>query len=167
MAKIISDFRYIAHIENSPDIVLNRLNTLMSKAPRGIFLTAMYLIADTKSGDIRISVAGHPPFLWITEGDVRVMNVEAGPPLGIMDIDYTVTSISMRPGDRLLLLTDGAFDAKNREGQRMGFDDLTAFVKKHLREEKLLEMIQEEINSFSRGMERADDLTLVEIRFGG
>ena len=73
----------------------------------------------------------------------------------------------MKHGDRLLLLTDGAFDAKNREGQRMGFDELTAFVKKHLHEERLLEMIQEEINSFSKGMERADDLTLVELRFAG
>ena len=54
MAKIISDFRYIAHIENSPEIVLNRLNALMTKAPRGIFLTAIYLIADTVNGDIRM-----------------------------------------------------------------------------------------------------------------
>lgn len=167
MAKIISDFRYIAHIEGSPDIVLNRLNSLMSKAPRGIFLTAMYLIADTVSGEIRISVAGHPPFLWITEGDVRVMDVEAGPPLGIMDTKYTLSVLSMKHGDRLLLLTDGAFDAKNMEGQRMGFDDLSGFVKKHLHEESLLEMIQEHVKSFSKGMDQADDLTLVEIRFGG
>jgi len=167
MAKIISDFRYIAHLEKSPDIVLNRLNTLIAKAPRGIFLTAIYLIADTVSGHLLIAVAGHPPFLWISGGEVKVMNVEAGPPLGIMDIDYPVTSISMKQGNRLLLLTDGAFEAKNREGQRMGFDDLTAFVKNHYHEERLLEMIQEQINIFSKGMDRADDLTLVELRFAG
>jgi len=167
MAKIISDFRYIAHLEKSPDIVLNRLNGLLSKAPRGIFLTAMYLIADTMSGDLKISVAGHPPFLWITGGEVKVMDIEAGPPLGIMDTDYPVTALSLKAGDRLLLLTDGAFDAKNREGQRLGFDDLTAFVKSHLHEESLLEMIQEQINIFSKGMDRADDLTLVELRFSG
>ena len=102
----------------------------MTKAPRGLFLTAIYLIADTVSGDLAVSAAGHPPFLWITGEEVRVMNIEAGPPLGIMDIAYPAASISMKQGDRLLLLTDGAFDAKNREGQRMGFDDLTAFVKK-------------------------------------
>ena len=167
MAKIISDFRYLAHRENSPDIVLNHLNALMTKAPRGLFLTAIYLIADTVSGDLAVSAAGHPPFLWMTGEEVRVMNIEAGPPLGIMDIEYPAVSISMKQGDRLLLLTDGAFDAKNREGQRMGFDDLTAFVKDHLHEETLLDLIQEKIADFSKGMDRADDLTLVEIRFSG
>jgi phosphoserine phosphatase RsbU/P len=167
MAKIISDFRYLAHRENSPDLVLNHLNALMTKAPRGLFLTAIYLIADTVSGDLAVSAAGHPPFLWITGEEVRVVNIEAGPPLGIMDVVYPVASISMKQGDRLLLLTDGAFDAKNREGQRMGFDDLTAFVKNNLHEEKLLDLIQEKIDSFSKGMDRADDLTLVEIRFSG
>jgi sigma-B regulation protein RsbU (phosphoserine phosphatase) len=167
MAKIISDFRYLAHREDSPEAVLNHLNALMTKAPRGLFLTAIYMIADTVSGDLVVSAAGHPPFLWITGEEVKVMNIEAGPPLGIMDIEYTAVSISMKQGDRLLLLTDGAFDAKNREGQRMGFDDLTALVKDHLHEEKLLDLIQEKIDSFSKGMDRADDLTLVEIRFSG
>lgn len=166
MAKIISDFRYTARIEKSPEVVLKRLNALMTKAPRGIFLTAIYLIADTANGEIRISVAGHPPFLWMTGGDVRVMNVEAGPPLGIMEMDYPLATMTMQYGDRLLLLTDGAFDAKNREGRRLGFDEFGAFVKRHLNEANLLEVLQEEINSFSRGMERADDLTLVELRFG-
>jgi len=167
MAKIISDFRNLAHREASPGLVLNRLNALMTKAPRGLFLTAIYLIADTVSGDLVVSAAGHPPFLWITGEEVRVMNIEAGPPLGIMDFAYPAAAISMKQGDRLLLLTDGAFDAKNREGERMGFDDLTVFVQKHLHEDKLLGLIQEKIDSFSKGMDRADDLTLVEIRFSG
>jgi phosphoserine phosphatase RsbU/P len=167
MAKVISDFRYLAHQEGSPEVVLNHLNALMTKAPRGLFLTAIYLIADTVSGELAVSTAGHPPFLWITGDEVRVMNIEAGPPLGIMDTSYPVAPISLKPGDRLLLLTDGAFDAKNREGQRMGFDGLTAFVKDHLHEEQLLDLIQEKIDSFSKGMDRADDLTLVEIGFTG
>jgi len=167
MAKIISDFRYLAHQEGSPEVVLNQLNSLMTKAPRGLFLTAIYMIADTMSGDVAVSAAGHPPFLWITGEEVRVTNIEAGPPLGMTDLLYPSASISMKQGDRLLLLTDGAFDAKNSEGRRMGFDDLAAFVRKHLHEERLIEMIQEQIDSFSEGMDRADDLTLVEIRFSG
>jgi sigma-B regulation protein RsbU (phosphoserine phosphatase) len=119
------------------------------------------------SGAVTVSSAGHPPFLWITGEEVRVMNIEAGPPLGITDFEYPAASVSMKKGDRLLLLTDGAFDAKNSEGRRMGFDELTDFVRTHRHEERLIEMIQERIDSFSQGMDRADDLTLVEIMFSG
>ena len=38
MAKIVSDFRYLAHRGNSPELVLDHLNALMTKAPRGLFL---------------------------------------------------------------------------------------------------------------------------------
>jgi sigma-B regulation protein RsbU (phosphoserine phosphatase) len=63
MAKIISDFRYIAHEIDSPEIILNSINSILSKTPRGMFLTAIFLIADLDTGKLRISVAGHPPFL--------------------------------------------------------------------------------------------------------
>lgn len=167
MAKIISDFRYIAHLVDSPEIVLNRLNSLFSNAPRGMFLTAIYMIVDTVTGDIRLSVAGHPPFLRLTKKEVQVMSVPSGPPLGIIPVDYSLSTISLKSGDRLLLLTDGVFEAKNKKGQRIGFENLVTFVRKHVDEEKLVEIITDYVNNFSKGMERADDLTIVELRFSG
>jgi sigma-B regulation protein RsbU (phosphoserine phosphatase) len=165
MAKIISDLRYIAHLVESPDIVLNRLNSLLSRAPRGIFLTAIYMIVDTVTGNLDISVAGHPPFLWLTKSGVRVMDVEAGPPIGILSEDYPKTDISIEKGDRLILLTDGAFEARNKLGQMIGFEKLVLFIKEHMHEEQLLKMICDYVDSFIGDMERTDDLTLVELRF--
>lgn len=165
MAKIISEFRYIAHTVDSPETVMNRLNTLISKAPRGMFLTAVYMIADILNGQLKLSIAGHPPFLWLTKGEVRIASYPAGPPLGIIQEEYSSSTLSMENGDRLLLLTDGVFDAKNKEGKRIGFDNLVAFVRKFADEEDLIGKITEYIDEFARGMERADDLTIVEVRF--
>ena len=129
MAKMISDFRYTAHLMDSPEVVLNRLNSMLSDAPRGMFFTAVYMIIDISSGKLSVSAAGHPPFLLITRDDVRVMDILSGPPLGILPLEYPGKSLSLNEGDTLLLVTDGVFEAKNKEGKRIGFERLVEFVK--------------------------------------
>ncbi|HDK16611.1 MAG TPA: serine/threonine-protein phosphatase, partial [Nitrospirae bacterium] len=130
---------------------------------RGMFLTAMYAIIDTVTGEMNVANAGHPPFLWITQEEVKVMTVDSGPPLGIMAVEYPSTSIQLEKGDRLLLLTDGAFDAKNKKGERLSFDKIVEFVEKHMAEKQLIKKLIDHVNDFSQGTDRADDLTLVEI----
>jgi len=166
MAKIISDFRYIAHMSESPGAVLNKLNLSLSRTPRGMFLTAIYMIADASTGSILVSVAGHPPILWITDGALKVMDVDAGPPIGILPTDYPLTSLSLKKGDRLLLLTDGVFEAKNEGGERMGFENIVSFIKNNLKEDWLVQKIIDYVSGFSGDAERADDLTIVELRWG-
>jgi serine phosphatase RsbU (regulator of sigma subunit) len=95
-----------------------------------------------------------------------VMSLQSGPPLGIVPIDYSCTSLSLTKGDRLFLLTDGVFDAKNRDGQRLEFEHIVEFVRKNMHEKQLLNMIVDHVDNFSKGMERADDLTIVELEWG-
>ena len=163
MAKFISDFRYVSHGLDEPDVTLNRLNSLVSKAPRGMFLTAIYSVVNTTTGHLHLSVAGHPPFIWISAGEIRVMTVESGPPLGIMPIEYPSVSLQLRHGDRVIFLTDGVFDAKNSAGERIGFDPVVDFARRHAEDPQLVSRVVEYVDDFSKGMERADDLTMVEI----
>ena len=166
MAKIISDFRYIAMSKSSPETVFNILNTIFSSSPRGMFCTANYIVLDTASGSLQCSVAGHPSFLWLTGDEVKVMDVLAGPPLGIIPAEYPSTTLFLNEGDRLLLFTDGFFEAKDKEGKRLGFDTLVEFVKTHRNSDNLLQALVDFVNDFSRGTEMADDLTLVELKWG-
>ncbi len=164
MAKVISEFRYIAHMADSPAVALKRLNNRLSRTPRGMFLTAIYLAIDIVTGNVCVSVAGHPSFLWLTNGGVRVMTVPSGPPLGIMSVDYPGAALLLEKGDRLILLTDGVYEAKNKKGKRIGFDKLVEFIRKHRHEKKLVQKIVDYVDNFSKGTEQADDLTLIEIR---
>jgi len=165
MAKIISDFRYQAHSAGSPEILMDRLNKVLSNAPRGMFLTAVYIMVDVLSGEFCVSGAGHPPFLWISGHEVQVMFVPSGPPLGIIPEEYPVSCFSLRRGDRLVLLTDGVFEAKDKAGNRIGFDSIVAFVRDHADAENIVETLTNYVNEFARGAEQADDLTIVEISF--
>ena len=166
MAKFISDFRYVSHQIDSPDITLNKLNSQASRAPMGMFLTAIYGILDLATGNLRLSVAGHPPFIHISKGGVKVTTLPSGPPLGIVPTEYPVTTVPLEDGDRLLFITDGVFDAKNPEGERLGFEKIVDFAKNHLRDDQLVQEIVDYVEDFSKGTERADDLTIVEIRWG-
>lgn len=166
MAKAISDFRYIARQEDSPDLVLNKLNSVLSKSPRGMFLTAIYLIADPASGEVAASAAGHPPILWLSGDEVKVLSIPSGPPLGILPMDYPLETFRLSRGDRLIMLTDGAFDAKNRDGQRIGFDAIVEFVRRNIDHPDILDALTGYVDDFSEGMPRADDLTLLELRWG-
>jgi sigma-B regulation protein RsbU (phosphoserine phosphatase) len=166
MARFSSDFRYVAHLADSPSLALKRLNLSLLKSPRGMFLTCIYLRVDIATGGVHLSAAGHPPFLWITKEQVKVMSVQAGPPLGIIPAEYPVTAISLEKGDRLLLLTDGVFDAKDKVGQRLGFENLVRFIDTHRKEKEIVNVIIEHVDDFSKGAERADDVTIVELRWG-
>ncbi|MCL5023514.1 MAG: SpoIIE family protein phosphatase [Nitrospirae bacterium] len=165
MAKFISDFRHVSLLTDRPDVALNRLNAQASGAPLGMFLTAIYAIIDTETGRLEISVAGHPPFLRLTKGEVKVMSFQSGPPLGIVPAEYPVTTLSLEGGDALLFVTDGVFDAKNREGERIGFERIIECVRANASGEQIARRVVEYVEEFSRGTDRADDLTMVEMRW--
>ena len=164
MAKASSDFRYISSRAESPGAVLDGLNAALSRYPRGMFLTALYLIADSAKGEALIACAGHPPCIRITAEEVRVLSVASGPPLGIVPASYETTSITLGRGERLILLTDGVFDAKDRSGGRLGFEQVVEFIRRHRDEEDIVRMIVDRVSDFSEGTEWADDLTVVEVR---
>jgi sigma-B regulation protein RsbU (phosphoserine phosphatase) len=166
MARFSCNFRHVAHISNSASLALKRLNASLIKSPRGMFLTCIYLLVDIRTGDAQLSVAGHPPSLWITKGQVKVMSVPGGPPLGIIPGEYPATTLSLAKGDRLVLLTDGVFEARDKGGQRLGFENLVSFIDSHRTEEDLVNRMINYVDDFSKGAERADDLTIVELKWG-
>lgn len=166
MAKVISDFRYIAPQCKSPEIALSRLNSILSQAPRGMFLTGVYGMIDSSSGRISLSSAGHPPLIWLTEEDVKVMEISSGPPLGILPVEYRPFKISLKKGDRLLFVTDGVFESKNKKGERIGFNKIVQFIKRHMKEESLIQHLIDYTNNFSKGTPKADDLTVLELSWG-
>ncbi len=167
MAKFISDFRYVSHHMESPDLALNKLNALASRAPMGMFLTAIYGVLDMTTRKLHLSVAGHPPPIRISKGEAEVMALPSGPPLGIVPAEYPAIAISLEKGDRLLFVTDGVFDAKNKGGERIGFETVLRFIKENAEDQDLIGKIVKYVEDFSAGTERTDDLTMVGIQWNG
>ncbi|GAB2461044.1 PP2C family protein-serine/threonine phosphatase [Nocardioides hungaricus] len=81
------------------------------------FATAVHLSLDVLTGDFQVRAAGHPPAAQLTAGTGRWTVHEAeGPVLGLMeDAEFTVVRGQLRPGDALLLYTDGLVETPRRD----------------------------------------------------
>jgi sigma-B regulation protein RsbU (phosphoserine phosphatase) len=165
MAKAASDFRYMARASVAPADVLDRLNMELLNSPRGMFLTAIYMTVDLDTGTLDVAAAGHPPFLLIRDGEVTVMDVASGPPLGIMPVEYPTTKIALGDEARIFLLTDGVYDAVDVRGRRLGFDRFVDFIRENAANDGLLHMIAAHVKDFSGGLALADDLTVMELKW--
>ena len=110
--------------------------------------------------------AGHEPLLLLRDGSLRVID-EAGLVLGVDPHEaYKVHRITVKPGDFLVLYTDGAIDAANFDGELFGRRRLHASLRQHgaLAPDEVLHNIVWDIRRFVGLAEQADDLTLVGLR---
>ncbi|MFJ4711703.1 PP2C family protein-serine/threonine phosphatase [Streptomyces sp. NPDC088785] len=90
------------------------------------FATSIHLVLDLESGDYELYSAGHPPGLQLSAGTGRWKEKAAeGPLLGVYDgAEFDATKGSLRPGDVLMLFTDGLVETSERDISE-GIDRLT------------------------------------------
>jgi sigma-B regulation protein RsbU (phosphoserine phosphatase) len=131
----------------------------------GTFITFFYGVVDASTRTFAYSNAGHnPPILARADGSV-VRLTAGGPALCRLFIAdrHASESVSLQPGDRLVLFTDGASEAR-RGDEELGDERLVSLVtnNRHLSAEALQNTIAHEVAAFSGGS-LDDDLTLVVV----
>jgi len=92
-----------------------------------------------------------------------VMALPSGPPLGIVESEYPVESLSLSAGNKIILITDGVFDAQSPAGKRLGFEEVTDMVRDYAGEDSIIQSIADNVDTYAKNTKRADDLTLVQI----
>lgn len=90
------------------------------------FATSIHLVLDLESGDYELLSAGHLPALQLHAGSGRWEEKSGeGPLLGVYDkAQFDPAKGSLRPGDVLMLFTDGLVEAPGRDISE-GIDRLT------------------------------------------
>jgi sigma-B regulation protein RsbU (phosphoserine phosphatase) len=84
------------------------------------FFTLHYGVLDLGGGAFRFISAGHPGPVYVpADAPAQNLNVP-GFPIGLGDGAYHEQVLSLRPGDRLYLYSDGLTDAQNPAQQRFG-----------------------------------------------
>lgn len=81
------------------------------------FATAVHLSLDLVTGDFAVRSAGHPPAAQRGAGSGRwVVHEAEGPALGLVpDAEFGSVTGSLRPGDAIMLYTDGLVETPNRD----------------------------------------------------
>lgn len=89
------------------------------------FATAVHLTVDLATGRYEVRSAGHPPaVLRIAGADRWVVLQSEGPALGLLpDIDYQAVAGTLRPGETIVMYTDGMVEESGRDLE-VGIDEM-------------------------------------------
>jgi serine phosphatase RsbU (regulator of sigma subunit) len=94
------------------------------------FVTLALLRIDVPSGAVAMINAGHPLPILVRDGAVSTVQLAAAPPLGMFDGTlYVPERLRLRPGDRLILISDGVVEAKPVGGEALGDVGLHALLR--------------------------------------
>lgn len=99
--------------------------------PEDRFVTAQLATLDVSNGQLRYVSAGHPAPLHIRNGRViGDLPTDPAPPAGLGLGVPSIQTASLEPGDRLLLLSDGAIEARSPSGELFGRERLGDLVER-------------------------------------
>jgi anti-sigma regulatory factor (Ser/Thr protein kinase) len=109
MGQLRSALRAFALSGEGPAAVLTRLSAFANTVDGALAATAVYAIVDPAAGELRYACAGHPwPLLAGSDGATRYLVEGRSLPLACApDPVYEEATEPLRPGDTLLLFTDG------------------------------------------------------------
>jgi sigma-B regulation protein RsbU (phosphoserine phosphatase) len=129
MAKLSADARYCLVSEPTPAAAVNRLNRAFCESRwEDRFVTLVLAVLDPQRSEVTIVAAGHmAPLRRSADGRVEPVSLgnSGGLPLGIESgVEYGQQSLTLLPGDALLLYSDGITDAMNAAGEFYGLKRL-------------------------------------------
>jgi sigma-B regulation protein RsbU (phosphoserine phosphatase) len=148
-----------------PENVLAHFNRhLLAVAPEEMFATAFYGVYDAQRRRLRYTCAGHPP-PRLRRGAHAIHSVGGGRgmPLGIdPTTSWTEDELTLRPGDALLLYTDGIIEGINRAGKAFGVHSLDEALRQGPpRAAALVQHIDRRYRDHCDGAPALDDHTLL------
>lgn len=168
-ALLVSSFQAYLHayIENVGSLVelaqrLNRAICNASTAER--YITAVVGLLRPERGELHTINAGHNPvYLLRSDGSVDSLS-RGGIAFGMIDIDfpYEADSVTIAPGERVLLYTDGVTEAMNAQGKQYDAQDgLRHFLvaNRPLSAETFVRDLLADVAAFTGAAPQSDDIT--------
>lgn len=151
---------------NPPALMMHYLNQKLCESPTsrsGNFVTAFYGIYDAGTRRLSYCSAGHPEGRLLRGTDVLTMHEAKSLPLGISDEErFTQATVTLEPGDRLALYTDGITESFNSAGEMFGpkrLDDALALGDGD--PQMMINTVLEAVGTFSGQARGEDDRTII------
>ncbi|MFC9795387.1 PP2C family protein-serine/threonine phosphatase [Streptomyces sp. NPDC127584] len=126
-----------------------------------LFATAVLLDFVPHGREVRVLACGHPPPVLVRGDAVRTLELDPGPPLGLGLADVlpgTAATVSLKPGDRLLLASDGVLEARDASGAFYPFAERLARMT-DVDPDRLPDEIWADLSGFAPKIQ--DDVTLL------
>lgn len=160
---ILQDF---AKISRSPDEILTLANNSVCASNQSEMFVSVWLgIWELSTGILRAANAGHEyPALRKPDGHFELFKDKHGIVIGnIEGYRYKEYELTLEPGSRLFLYTDGVPEATNAEEELFGTDRMLTALNEapDAPPEQLLSNVRKTVDGFVRDAEQFDDLTML------
>jgi sigma-B regulation protein RsbU (phosphoserine phosphatase) len=144
-----------------PEDVLGRLNKdlLDQHLSEHPFITMAYALYNHRDGVLRFARAGHPYPLYVPQTGEPVLWQQEGFLLGVADATFSARSYPLKPGDKVLLYSDG-IDGGRFEDRLPGTDSLLAWARNH-RHLPIQKFVDDMARDLFVAGEQYDDVTLL------
>jgi sigma-B regulation protein RsbU (phosphoserine phosphatase) len=134
----------------------------------GRFASVFYGVLGSDDGTFVYANGGHlPPYLKRASGHWETLGT-TGAVLGLFDeLEYEEQSVSLEPGDLLVLYTDGVTEARDPSGTFFDEENLVRTLNglSHLPAQTIADRLGAELDRFSPGLQE-DDRTVLILRRG-
>jgi sigma-B regulation protein RsbU (phosphoserine phosphatase) len=151
-----------------PVEIMNRVNAQLAKENQAsLFVTMILGIVETATGRMVYGQGGHNPPILVPAQGKPTYEPAGGMPLGVFeDAKFGERELQLKPGETLLVYTDGVTEAMNQAKDLFGEDRLEKAVTgvADLSPEKIAERVIEQVEGFVLEAERSDDITLLAIQ---
>jgi sigma-B regulation protein RsbU (phosphoserine phosphatase) len=173
MAMCRSVVRVKAAENLSPSSVLDGVNrAIFDDIREDMFITMAYIILEKNSNRVTLVRAGHDPPLLYRKADESVEMIKPpGLAVGIDsgDVFQRVThdySFDMESGDTLLLYTDGATEALDKNGDEYGLARIEKAVAEASEQgaQAVIDRICSDLRAFLADVPQNDDITLIALQ---
>ncbi len=148
---------------------LEAVNDVLSQNnPSCMFVTVGCGVLDARSGEVRYANAGHlPPLVLRAGAAAEVREVPSGVVVGALEgVAYEESTISLGPGETLLLYSDGVTEAYDGKGALYGRDRLVgcASAAAGFAPTEIVDRVAADVGMHAGGTPQSDDITLLAVR---
>src|SRR5262249_45498806 len=137
---------------------------LLEDMPANRFVTLIYAVVSPATRTFTFANAGHMPPAFVDSDGARLLEADAGRPLGLMESEFSDHEIDMAPGSRVFFYSDGITDAVNSSLDPYGTDRILHHV---VDDTATVQSLLNDVDRFSLGNPPSDDMTVVMIARSG
>ncbi len=156
----------IGNIE--PGKVLQEVNDLLDEEnDASMFVTVLYAVYDPSNGKLTYANGGHDaPLVIHPDGSSTLLGLTGGIALGVAPgLEYSQSSVTLEPGETVVLYTDGVTEAMNGDGEEFGVDRMgqifSAEPPSNAREANTA--VFDAVSAFAGDTPQSDDITCLAL----
>ncbi len=153
----------------APGDVLTEVNDLLfAENEAAMFVTLLYAVYDPKDGSFTYASGGHDkPLVVHSDGSSEYLPLTGGIALGVAPgFPYEQNTVTIDPGDTIILYTDGVTEAMNVDNEAFGMDRLEELFAGSAPSgsEEANDSVIDAVDEFAGDAPQSDDITCLTLR---